>query len=330
MFELSADNAVEYARQRGLIGPAQQTRIESLTGGVSCTTVRLHPEGARPIVIKQALPKLLVKADWRSDPERSRFEVLAIRFATRVIGAENVPDVIDEDDENHILTMASADVSAENWKTQMMHGNVRLETARECAEILAALQSVAPDSPIMPQELRDKTFFRQLRLEAYFEASARIETDVAGELHELIEVHDREAFCFTHADYTPKNFLVCDGRLFLLDFEVAHIGHYAFDPASILNHLFLKSRKFPEWADRFRAASREFLGRYCELTGVAPDDAIIWKCLGGLMLARVRGKSPVEYLQPELHPSVIKTAKALLRGEVRDLDGTYNFQPPGR
>ena len=82
MFTLSSDNAIEYARSRGLLANGDEAWIEALPGGVSCTTLRLHLEMGRvAIVIKQALPKLRVEADWFSDPRRSRHEVLAIQFA---------------------------------------------------------------------------------------------------------------------------------------------------------------------------------------------------------------------------------------------------------
>jgi 5-methylthioribose kinase len=323
MFTLTAENAAEYAAGRGLVREARRVRVEELPGGVSCTTLRLHPQGADPVVIKQALAKLRVAADWRSDPARSRHEVLAIRFASHVLGPENVPHILDEDEPNHIFAMPSAALDAENWKQQMLAGHVSDDLARECADILGTVQGVAADAEILPQELRDKTFFRQLRLEAYFEASARAEPDVAAELHELVETMENAAFCFTHADYTPKNFLVSDGHLFLLDYEVAHIGHFAFDPASILNHLYLKSRKLPDLAPEFQRASQVFLGRYCELRHLPENEPILWRTLGALMLARVRGKSPVEYLAPPADVEIVETAKALLTGDIWSLDDVY-------
>lgn len=324
MFTLSADNAIEYARSRGLLANGDEAWIEALPGGVSCTTLRLRLEtGKVAIVIKQALPKLRVAADWFSDPRRSRHEVLAIQFASHVLGPENVPCILDEDEENHIFAMPSAALDAENWKEQMLRGTVNENLARECAEILSALQEVAPEAAILPRELFDKSFFRQLRLEAYFQASARAVPEVAEQLEMLVEVMDSASTCFTHADYTPKNFLVSNGRLFLLDYEVAHVGHFAFDPASILNHLYLKSRALPEHAEALFRASQAFLSRYCALRRKPEDEPILWQTLGGLMLARVRGKSPVNYLPATADCEVVQTAKALLRGEQRSLAGVY-------
>jgi tRNA A-37 threonylcarbamoyl transferase component Bud32 len=321
-FELTAANAAEYAYRRGLVSDGRSA-AEKLPGGVSCCVVRLYPGDADPIVLKQALRKLTVAANWESDPERINNEVQFIRIASKVLGPDTVPDVLDEDPPNHIIAMTSAPLDAENWKQQLLAGKTSPELAAQCGNILGVLHSIPTDDPMITDGLRTKRFFCQLRIEAYLYHSACNEPDVAKELNGLAEDLLSVDVALVHADYTPKNFLVSDGRLFLLDFEVGHIGNPVFDVSSILNHFYLKSRLGR--AEEFCKMSHSFMENYNPRSEsvIQANKANTWRCLGGLMLARVRGKSPVEYLPDNQIPQVIRTAKALLRGKIESLEELY-------
>jgi tRNA A-37 threonylcarbamoyl transferase component Bud32 len=321
-FVLTAENARQYALERGLISDPH-AQVEPLTGGVSCAVIRLHPQDAPAIVVKQALEKLKVAADWHSDPARIENEIQFIRIASTVLGADNVPHIVDEDVPNFMFTMTSAPLDAANWKEQMLAGETSLDLAQQCGHILAKIHNIKPDHPMITDTLRSQKYFCELRIDAYLYASAANEPDVHDELYELAERLMQVKTALVHADYTPKNFLVSSAKLFLLDYEVGHIGNPIFDVASILNHFYLKSRTVPETSARFLRMSHAFLESY--KTRIAPTvlDDDVWVCLGALMLARVRGKSPVNYLPVELHSMVIQQAKRLLRGEIRELEKLY-------
>ena len=109
----------------------------------------------------------------------------------------------------------------------------------------------------------------------------------------------------THGDFTPKNFLVAGNNLILLDYEVVHIGWPEFDFASIANHLTLKMVHLPAHRPALQATLQQFLGGH----------ELHLPLLGALMLARVDGKSPAEYLREEDNPRIRDAAKRLLRGE---------------
>jgi hypothetical protein len=65
-----------------------------LTGGVSSDIRIVHtPNGS--YVVKQALEKLKVEADWRADPARSSVEVRALRAIARFLGPAHAPSVCD-------------------------------------------------------------------------------------------------------------------------------------------------------------------------------------------------------------------------------------------
>jgi aminoglycoside phosphotransferase (APT) family kinase protein len=110
--------------------------------------------------------------------------------------------------------------------------------------------------------------------------------------------HDR---VLVHGDVSPKNILFRDYRPVLLDAECATMGDGAFDVAFCLNHLALKAIHLPGSRARlvqpicaFWAAYRPHLA----WEDPAAFEARVARLLPMLMLARVDGKSPVEYLTP--------------------------------
>jgi tRNA A-37 threonylcarbamoyl transferase component Bud32 len=294
--------------------------VEALSGGVACTVLRLHAKRG-PLVIKQALERFRVTETWLVDPGRNLLEARFQKLAREVLGPAHVPEVLDIDPENFTFTMASAPLPARNWKMMMLDGDVRPALGRQCAQLLAKLQSITPSDPRLPPEIHDPRFFRQQRLEPYFEFTAKKHPDVAQALTALgkVLVTRRQV---AHGDYTPKNFLVVDDTLVLLDFEVVHIGMREFDMASLVNHLTLKMVHLPAHRAALRQTVEQFLEEW--LFTVTPPPGGWWlNCLGALMLARVDGKSPVDYLTASETSLVRTAARQLLCNEYASLDELY-------
>ena len=119
-----------------------------------------------------------------------------------------------------------------------------------------------------------------------------------------------------HGDVSPKNILVGpDGPIFL-DAECAWYGDPAFDLAFCLNHLLLKCLWTPPATAGFLRAFDALAETY--LAGVrweprAGIDERAAHLLPGLFLARVDGKSPVEYVTAEVdRERVRRTARPLI------------------
>src|SRR5205085_1877529 len=157
---------VRYARTRGLIGETQSATAELLAGGVSCNVVRISPDGAEPFVLKQALPKLRVKADWRSDPVRITREILLMELAAPSLGERCIPRILDKDVANYTFAMASAPLDAHNWKSELMAGRLDERLAAQCGAMLRKLQEITVTGAAR-DALLEKKFFRELRIDAY-------------------------------------------------------------------------------------------------------------------------------------------------------------------
>jgi hypothetical protein len=109
----------------------------------------------------------------------------------------------------------------------------------------------------------------------------------------------------------------------LLDAECAWWGDPAFDLAFCLNHLLLKCLWVPQAAsaliNSFDALARAYLRR----VDWEPPESLERRAaalLPGLLLARVDGKSPVEYLTAETQWRIVRRcASELLRQPVSRL-----------
>ena len=113
----------------------------------------------------------------------------------------------------------------------------------------------------------------------------------------------------------------------VIDFEVIHYGDPAFDAAFCLNHFLLKCFYKPEHRAGYLDLARVF---YAWLEGLLPPAALPWfepaTCLhlGCLLLARIDGKSPVEYLTAEpVREKVRRTAVGLILDRARSLEECF-------
>jgi 5-methylthioribose kinase len=297
LIPLSPATAPAYLQSRGLPSP---DNVCELGGGVSNTVLLVETAGCR-IVLKQALAKLRVEQDWFSDPRRIFRESAAIARLAPVFPHGSLPEILFEDHENFAFAMTAAPPEAETWKARLMRGEVDPAIAARIGEMLSAMVNATWHSPTWERTFGDRTVFDELRLDPYYRATAARHPDLAAHFDRLIE---RRALSLVHGDWSPKNFLVAGDAVMAIDFEVIHFGDPAFDSCFLLNHLVLKAFYNPHCRDRYRTAAIRFqhaLGDWATLAH-----------LGALMLARVDGKSPAEYLQPDLRPRVRAFARDLI------------------
>jgi len=103
----------------------------------------------------------------------------------------------------------------------------------------------------------------------------------------------------------------------VLDWEVVHFGNPGYDVGQMLTHLILKAAAFPQWGARYFATSLAFWEGYREMTSeritaTVSDEAVLQ--IGALLLARLDGKSPVDYLtEPAARDSISVLGTRLLR-----------------
>ena len=306
MFDLAPENAAAYLGR-----PC--TAVE-LGGGVSNTVLLIESAGER-FILKQSLAKLRVEQDWYSDRARVLRESSALRQLAKILQPGAVPDVLFEDRENFIFGMTCAPPQAETWKAQLLRGSVSADVAGQVAGILGRMIAASWKDRGFEAEFGDQTVFDELRIDPYYRTTAKRHADLERHFAGLIAESGQRRFALVHGDWSPKNFLVSDRGVMAIDFEVVHYGDPSFDAAFLLNHLLLKSFYLPQWRNRYHTAAVSF---WTTLRVHLPHEADWFEAatirhLGALMLARIDGKSPAEYIREEaLKERVRQFARALM------------------
>jgi aminoglycoside phosphotransferase (APT) family kinase protein len=308
-------------RELGLAGAGAITGAP-LTGGVSSDIWRIESSQG-PVCAKRALAKLRVAADWRAPIERNRYEARWMRVANDA-QAGCAPRVLGQHPGLGILVMNYLPPSGYGlWKQQLRDGNADLATARAVGRVLGRIHSHSARRPELAAEFDTDAIFFDIRLEPYLLATARRHPDLASRLERLVDVTRSHRVALVHGDVSPKNILIgVEGPVFL-DAECAWWGDPAFDLAFCLNHMLLKCLWNPAASLAFLASFDALAEAYLQAVDWEPVDALERRAaalLPGLLLARVDGKSPVEYVTDEAQRErVRRAARPLLREPVTRL-----------
>ncbi|MBI4891272.1 MAG: aminoglycoside phosphotransferase family protein [Acidobacteria bacterium] len=287
--------------------------VMALGGGVSNDVVLASGGGVR-CVAKQSLGRLRVEEEWLSRRDRIHRECDALRAMAGVLPQWAVPRVLFEDRERFVFGMEAAPADALPWKTELLAGEVRAEVAGVCGRLLGAWISESARRPEWRGAFGDLTVFEELRVDPYYRFTAGKHPELREHFAALIDECLQRRVSLVHGDYSPKNLLVSGARVMVIDWEVAHWGDPAFDGGFLTNHLVLKFAAVAAAREELRRAGAEFWRGLREEAGDGYEwlEAASMKHLGCLLLARLDGKSPAEYLKDE-------ELKAKLRGAAREL-----------
>jgi aminoglycoside phosphotransferase (APT) family kinase protein len=318
-----AEAAVVEALERlGLLERGDTPRFERLTGGVSSDIWRVDLARG-PVCVKRALAKLRVAADWHAPIERNAYEAAWMRHAAAIV-PDAVPHLLGQDSEAGVLVMAYLPAERyRGWKADLLAGRAEPEVAAAVGERLAKIHAGTAHEAAIAAAFPTDRIFHDIRLEPYLEATARAHPDRTAALHRLVDATAKTKLALVHGDVSPKNILVGPKGPVFLDAECAWYGDPAFDVAFCLNHLLLKCLAVP-------AAAADFLGCFDALAetyvgGITWEPAAALEAraahlLPGLLLGRVDGKSPVEYLTAEADKERVRqVARRLLERPVERL-----------
>jgi hypothetical protein len=311
------ESLLAYLRASGRIGAGEHPRLQQLAGGVSSRAMLVEREApAESWVLKQALPKLRVAADWFSSPERMRREALALRWMPELLPSGSSPKLVWEEPDVHLLAMTAVPQPHMNWKVELLQGR-GLEHAEAFGGLLGIVHRRAWERRAeIRVDFADRSFFETLRIEPYYRYAAARVPAAAPFLGALIEETDRVTETLVHGDFSPKNVLVHDGRLVLLDYEVAHFGDPAFDVGFSTAHLLSKVNHLRALGSSFaRAAAESWRAYRGEIRTTAFGDAVESRAVAhtlACLLARVDGRSPLEYLDERARHRQRAAALALM------------------
>jgi aminoglycoside phosphotransferase (APT) family kinase protein len=294
----------------GLIPAGVRPRFVALTGGVASDIWKVEG-GVRPLVVKRALSRLRVAAEWLAPVGRNASEAAWFR-AAKVIVPEAVPDVLFHDPKHGLFAMPYLEPERYPvWKTLLRDGQVDSAFAAQVGCTIARIHAATMHNAQLAGEFANDATFHAIRLEPYLEATARRHPGLCDALMALSRSTLARHQALVHGDVSPKNILVGPHGPVLLDAECACYGDPAFDVAFCLNHLLLKCVWNKTAAHRFLAAFDALAAAYFDALQPALREEVearAARLLPALFLARVDGKSPVEYLTTDVDRDLVRRA----------------------
>jgi 5-methylthioribose kinase len=291
----------EFLFRANLLKRGEKARWTPLAGGVSSDIWRVSlPD--KKICVKRALARLKVKADWQAPTERNIYEWEWFKFVH-----ENFPGIVPRpvahDSEMQMLAMEFLEPEKyKNWKNELLKGETDAAFAAKSGAFLGKIHArSAFDKEIAKIFATDKIFYA-LRIEAYLLATAEKHPDLAPNIKELATKTFSAKIALVHGDVSPKNILIGRENPVFLDAETAWFGDPSFDLAFCLNHFLLKAAHLPQFAQGYKDCFNAFAESYLNQVNWESREEIearTARLLPVLHLARIDGKSPVEYITDE-------------------------------
>jgi aminoglycoside phosphotransferase (APT) family kinase protein len=272
------------------------------------------------VCVKRALPRLRVAQRWEAPVERNRYERLWMEAAGAALPG-CAPRILAADDDAGVFAMQYLEYPV--WKERLRQGHADPAFAARVGAALAAIHAATAGRAEVAERFATDAIFHSIRLEPYLVATGVAHPDLRSFFEALVKTTAQTKVCLAHGDVSPKNILVGERGPIFLDAECAWYGDPAFDLAFCLNHLLLKCLWVPAARDALLACFDALSRAYLEKITFENVERRTAALLPALLLARVDGKSPVEYLSEPQREHVRSIARPLIGrastlAEVRD------------
>jgi Ser/Thr protein kinase RdoA (MazF antagonist) len=158
----------------------------------------------------------------------------------------------------------------------------------------------------------EDSLFEQLRVDPFYRFVAAKNENLKPVISKLISELEGDKTTIVHGDFSPKNIMVgMDEQVYILDFEVTHVGNPVFDLAFLLAHLLCKLFRTNEPLEQkmLIASAQRFISAYEEIRPISNSLPLHTALIA---LARVEGKSPVNYLEKSQQDQLVKYTKGIL------------------
>lgn len=303
------------ARKFAAIARVAREGISSLLPGGVSSDIRLIEVGVERYCVKQALPRLKVEADWRAPVGRNHSEAEWLRTVQQIVPGA-VPEVLYEDAAAGWFVMPYLPPEQYPlWKAQLRDGSIDASFATAVGDRLGRIHAATAGRDDIRARFDTDEMFYPLRPEPYLIATSTRHPDLAARLRALSDDLMRTKKALVHGDVSPKNILAGPRGPVLIDAECAWYGDPAFDLAFVLNHLLLKCIWRPQWSARYLecyGALRDAHAALIDWEPVADCELRTAHLLPGLLLGRIDGKSPVEYITDEADRDFVRRVARLM------------------
>ena len=311
---LTSDTVLAYLIEKQIISANDQAEVEVLTGGVSNVVLAITTQN-RKMVLKQALAELMVAQKWEADQRRAIVEANAIALFHK-LSPDHVPNLVFLDPERFILILDRVPVGSTVWKSDLLDGVINPDIAEVLGTTLAQWHNFGEKDKEARMQFMEDSLFEQLRIDPFYRFVAAKNQALKPVISRLIDELEGDKTTIVHGDFSPKNIMVgMDDQVYVLDFEVTHVGNPVFDLAFLLAHLMCKRFRTDEPLEEklLGAAAERFINAY---EAIRPFASSLSLHTALIALARVEGKSPVNYLDSNKQSALVKYTKDILgKGE---------------
>jgi aminoglycoside phosphotransferase (APT) family kinase protein len=305
-----------------LVDADETLEVTALTGGVASDIARVRT-ASQQYAVKFALSRLRVAEQWQAPVHRNLAEYRWLRFAGKVVPG-CVPKLYGCSEALHGFAMQLVECEdVYQWKSALLDGHPATNDAVKVAHTLGQLHAASTRADFDDTGFQNHQDFLALRAEPYLLFTASRHPAVASRLQALADQQLSCSLALVHGDISPKNILFSHGQAVLLDAECATLGDPVFDVAFCLNHLVLKAFHLSPQRRELLQAVMSFWHAYvmhCTWEASAALEQRLCVLLPALMLARVDGKSPVEYLGTDARDRVRATAISAIHQPAASLD----------
>lgn len=314
MWELTAQNAVEYLRASGIWPRDVEATATPLAWGVSNLVLRIDGPPRPSLVLKQSQPQLRTKIEWRSRCERIYREAEVLQAIGPRLPPGAIPQVLFEDREHYVLGLEAIRADHVVWKAALLEGHLDPTVARTLGQYLGTIHRETAGRTDLIPAAADWSLFDELRIDPFYRWIARVHPDLNVPVGQLLAEMAAHRVCLVLADFSPKNVLVHAEGVSLVDFETGHYGDPAFDLGFFLSHVLLKSLRWTDRAAAWQQLIIEFWQSYRQHVDEVPS-SLVWSAatsaravshLAGCLLARIDGKSPVDYLTEDWQTDFVR------------------------
>ena len=311
---LTADTVLNYLIEKKIISASDQAEVEVLTGGVSNVVLAITTKNQK-MVLKQALAELMVAQKWEADQRRAIVEANAIALFHK-LSPNQVPNLVFLDPERFILILDRVPVGSTVWKSDLLDGVINPDIAEVLGTTLAQWHNFGEKDKEARLQFMEDSLFEQLRIDPFYRFVAAKNEVLKPVITKLINELEGDKTTIVHGDFSPKNIMVgMDDQVYILDFEVTHVGNPVFDLAFLLAHLLCKKFRTDEPLEEklLGASAERFINAY---EVIRPIDSSLSLHTALIALARVEGKSPVNYLDSSKQSALVNYTKDILgKGE---------------
>ncbi len=301
---------------------------QKITDGVSSDIWYVKTDQNREFCIKRALAKLTVKEDWYAPISRSNFEAMYFQHCFK-IAPNNFPKLLGHDKKNYILAMEWYNPdSFLVWKKKLLKKQVEEEDIKNVSNILIKKHKKFFNSKQFEKKFNNDATFFSIRIEPYILFTSRKYPDFKNKFDNVEENLVKNKKTLIHGDFSPKNILIKNNNPLILDAETACWGDPVFDLAFCNNHLLLKSLLPDGVGKKLLNLSFKFIKNYIDNISWENKKNFIKRLLDIiplLLLARVDGKSPIEYFKIKQRKITRQLGKHILIDEVKTLEQLYSI-----